>query len=181
MNYKNFIQLIICSTLIIVGCSKEESTQNEHGSVLSEAANAGVGASQIDGIGILATNEECDSPAEGAVYALRMTGDLVGCLFIYIDYYKCSPSGAYYEEGREYFVGTYKGETGSFWTTYKFEAKYEGCNPDGSYYGAEILGRCQHPIVLGSGEGVFEGVKGRLDIKDDIDAGNYPYRGHFNW
>jgi hypothetical protein len=42
--------------------------------------------------------------------------------------------------------------------TYKFEAKYEGCAPDGSYLGAEILGRCQHPVVNSSGEGVFESV-----------------------
>jgi hypothetical protein len=47
--------------------------------------------------------------------------------------------------------------------------------------GAEIFGRCQHPIVNGSGEGVFSGVTGRLDMKDDIEAGNYPYRGHLKF
>jgi hypothetical protein len=36
-------------------------------------------------------------------------------------------------------------------------------------------------MVKGSGEGVFEGATGRLDFKDDIDAGNYPYRGHFTF
>ena len=45
----------------------------------------------------------------------------------------------------------------------------------------EIFGRCQHPIVAGSGTGVFEGVTGRLDFKDDIAAGNFPYRGHFKF
>jgi hypothetical protein len=62
----------------------------------------------------------------------------------------------------------------SFQTTYKFEAKYEGCAADGAYISAELKGRCQHPIVEGSGTGVFEGVTGRLDMKDDIEAGNYP-------
>ena len=55
----------------------------------------------------------------------------------------------------------------------QFEARYEGCAPNGSNIGAEIFGRCQHPIVAGSGEGVFEGVTGRIDMKDDIEAGNY--------
>jgi hypothetical protein len=83
--------------------------------------------------------------------------------------------------GREYFVGTYNEEAGTFWTTYKFEAKFEDCSEDGSYLGMEIFGRCQHPIVKGSGTGVFEGVTGRLDFKDDIAAGNFPYRGHLNF
>ena len=82
-------------------------------------------------------------------------------------------------KGREHFIGTYMGEQGEFWTTYRFEAKYEGCNEDGSYQGLEILGRCQHPLADGSGIGVFEGATGRLDMKDDIENGNYPYRGHF--
>jgi hypothetical protein len=55
-----------------------------------------------------------------------MTGDLEGCLYIFVDEYECSPSGTYREIGRELFVGSYNGGSGSFWTTYKFEAKYEG-------------------------------------------------------
>jgi hypothetical protein len=33
-------------------------------------------------------------------------------------------------------------------------------------------------MVKGSGEGVFEGATGRLDFKDDVSVGNFPYRGH---
>jgi hypothetical protein len=110
-----------------------------------------------------------------------LTGDLKGCLNVFIDDFECSPSGTYREEGREYFVGTYKGKTGTFWTGYKFEGKYEGCAANGAALGAEIFGRCQHPIVEGSGEGAFEGVTGRLDFKDDIEAGNFPYRGHLQF
>jgi hypothetical protein len=61
--------------------------------------------------------------------------------------------------------------------TYRFEAKYE----DVDNLAGEIFGRCQHVIVDGSGTGVFEGVAGRFNIKDDIAAGDFPYRGHLRW
>ena len=47
--------------------------------------------------------------------------------------------------------------------TYKFEARYEDC--DGGPLGAEIFGRCQHPIVAGSGTGVFNGVTGQINLR----------------
>jgi hypothetical protein len=103
-----------------------------------------------------------------------MTGDLQGCLYVFVETAECSPSGTYRETGNEIFVGQYNGGAGTFRTTYKFEAKYQDCpNLVG-----EIVGRCQHPIIAGSGNGVFAGVTGRLDFKDDIEAGNFPYRGH---
>jgi hypothetical protein len=113
--------------------------------------------------------------------ASLQTGDLQGCLYTFIDEYKCFENGIYLEKGRELFVGTYKGKTGSFRTTYTFEAQFEGCNGDGSPKGAEIRGRCQHPIVEGSGTGDFKGVTGRLDFIDDIKAGNFPYTGHLKF
>lgn len=182
MNSKNFIRLAVCLGVINLGCSKEypvseASSINENRTLLQKAR----GATQIDGIGYFDATDVCNAAGQGAAYAVTMTGDLTGCLIIFIDAYECSPSGTYREVGREYFVGTYKGQAGSFWTTYKFEAKYEGCAADGSYLGAEILGRCQHPVVEGSGQGVFHGVTGRLDMKDDIAAGNYPYRGHLKF
>lgn len=143
------------------------------------AANKANGATQISGIGFYATTGECDYESQGAAYAIRMTGDLEGCLYAFIDDFECSPSGTYREEGREYFVGTYNGQPGTFWTNYKFEAKYEDC--DGGPLGAEIFGRCQHPIVAGSGTGVFGGVTGQLNFKDDIEAGNFPFRGHLRF
>ncbi|HEX7846813.1 MAG TPA: hypothetical protein VF476_13510 [Chitinophagaceae bacterium] len=145
------------------------------------SANRSSGATQISGLGFWDAADGCNSGAQGADFALTMTGDLEGCLYVFVDEFECSPSGTYSEIGREKFVGTYNGEAGEFWTTYRFEAKYEGCAENGSYLGLEIFGRCQHPIVEGSGKGVFDGVKGRLDLKDDIEAGNYPYRGHFRF
>ena len=136
------------------------------------------GATQISGIGFPAATGECiDSQGAGSDFAIRMTGDLEGCHYVFVETATCSPSGTYRETGTELFVGSYNGGTGTFETTYRFEAKYEDC-PN---LIAEILGRCQHPIVSGSGEGVFAGVSGRLDFKDDIEAGNFPYRGHLRF
>ncbi len=187
MKNKIFTQLISCTALIILGCSNEdivssEVTQGKQESVISKANLQGkAGATQISGVGFYAEPDECDSAGEGASYAVRMTGDLEGCLYVFVDEYNCSPSGTYRETGREHFVGTYKGDPGTFWTGYKFEAKFEGCADDGSPLGAEIFGRCQHPVVKGSGDGIFEGVTGRMDFKDDIEAGNFPYRGHLKF
>jgi len=141
-------------------------------------AHAG-GATQISGIGYFAEPGECtdDPEGEGADFANRIEGDLEGCLYVFVETATGSPSGTYRETGSEIFVGKYNGESGTFRTTYKFEAKYE----DWTTLEVEIFGRCQHPIVVGSGTGVFYGATGRLNFKDDIEAGNFPYRGHLRW
>lgn len=183
------IPLFIAVSFVVFTSCKKTATPIaatiEQESVLRKAGGATLGkargATQISGVGFFAETGECNSASQGATYAIRMTGDLEGCFYVFIEEFECSPSGTYREKGRELFVGTYNGKTGTFWTTYKFEAKYEGCAEDGSYLGAEIFGRCQHPIVEGSGDGVFEGVTGRLDLKDDIEAGNFPYRGHLKF
>lgn len=185
MNNKTIIGFVFGVALIIAGCSKDSSlyqdlAQSKKGSDLSNTKAAKQGSIQLSGIGYFDATDECNSAAQGAAYSISMTGDIEGCLYTYVDDYECSPSGTYREVGREYFVGTYNGVSGSFWTEYKFEAKYEGCAENGSYIGAEIKGRCQHPIVKGSGTGVFDGATGRVAFKDDIEAGNYPYRMHLN-
>jgi len=134
------------------------------------------GATQISGIGAYAEPGQCnDAAGEGSSYVLTMTGDLEGCHYVFIETASCSPGGTYTERGRETFVGLYHGAPGTFKTTYLFTAKYRDCD----HFVGEVAGRCQHPLVAGSGEGVFEGVTGRFDMKDDIEAGNFPYRGHF--
>jgi len=176
MKHKTFISLSFFLVVILFACSKDNNPVSPK-EILSEeqtAANNSAGATQIAGLGFYATSNECDYESQGAVYAIKMTGDLEGCLYAFIDDFECSPSGTYREEGREFFVGTYNGQPGTFWTTYKFEAKYEDC--DGGPLGAEIFGRCQHPIVTDSGTGVFAGVTGQINFKDDIEAGNFPYR-----
>lgn len=158
-----------------MSCTQQESLLPSE----TDAVEVRSGAIQIEGVGYFAESE-CDVAGAGADFALYLTGDLEGCLYVYVESYDCSPSGTYHESGQEHFVGTYNEQSGSFWTSYKFEAKYEGCE-DGFYVGAEIFGRCQHPIQAGSGEGVFEGVRGRIDFKDDVETGTFPYRGHLKY
>ncbi|MDC3953163.1 DUF3224 domain-containing protein [Polyangium jinanense] len=141
------------------------------------------GATQIDGLALAPVSEstpECpDLDTFGADFFNPMTGDLNGCLYVIVETSECKPSGTYLETGREIFVGSYNGNEGTFETTYRFEAKYEDC-PDPA---TEIFGRCQHPIVPGSGTGVFEGVTGRLDFKDNVedDPITFSYRGHLRF
>ena len=131
------------------------------------------GAKQISGVGFWPGPGECTDPqGDGSSYAVKMTGDLKGCHYTFVETSVCSPSGTYREAGTEIFVD--KDGGGSFKTTYTFEAKYQDC----ANAAGEIFGRCQHPIVPGSGTGIYEGVTGRLDFKDDVQAGNFPYRGH---
>ena len=138
------------------------------------------GATQISGDARFAEEGECvdpDGPGAGADYALVMTGDLTGCLYTDVGPAESSPSGTYRETGTELFVGSYLNRSGTFETTYRFEAKYE----DVDTLSGEIFGRCQHPIVEGSGTVIFEGVSGRLDFKDDVETGTFLYRGHLRY
>ncbi len=134
-------------------------------------------ATQISGIGYPTAPGDCTDPqGQGSDFATLMTGDLKGCVYTFVESAVCSPSGVYRETGREVFVRQ-GGGNDTFGTTYQFEAKYQDC-PN---LVQEIVGRCQHPIVEGSGTGAYEGVTGRLDFKDDIEAGNFPYKGHLQW
>ena len=135
------------------------------------------GATQISGVAVLDEADECDSGSVGADYALIMDGDLEGCLYTFVDHEtaQSSPSGTYRETGTETFVAS--DGSGTFETTYRFEAKYE----DVANLSGEIFGRCQHPIVEGSGTGIFEGVSGQLFFKDDVESGTFPYRGHLQF
>ena len=98
---------------------------------------------------------------------LILTGDLEGCLYSEILTATTTPSGVYHETGRELVVASLNGgPTGRFTTTYKFEAKLDTTT------GAELKGRCQHPITKGSGTGGFAGATGRLGFKDLVDLGH---------
>ena len=182
INIKILIGVIFCSAIITPGCTKQtpgppELKQSDQGISILKME----GVTQISGAGSFATSNECDAASQGAAFAFKLTGDLTGCLYNFPDYFECSPSGTYRQDGREFFVGTYKGEPGTFWTTYKFEGRYEDCAENGTPLGPEIFGRCQHPLVEESGDGVFEGASGRLDFKDDVQTGTFYYRGHLGF
>ncbi|GLU44027.1 hypothetical protein [Allomuricauda sp. NBRC 101325] len=178
MKTKSLIYFIVGLALILTGCSCENNDVQESD---IQATTLKAGATQINGIGYYAEETDCDYTAAGADFALGMSGDLEGCLYVFVEDYGCTPSGIYLESGTEIFTGYYKGEYGTFVTTYKFEAKYEGCSEDGFFLGAEIFGRCQHPVVKGSGTGVFEGVTGRINFVDDVVTMEFPYKGHLKY
>ena len=137
------------------------------------------GAQQISGTGTYAAEGACtDQEGDGASYVLTLTGSLQGCHYVFVENSRCLESGAYYESGTELFVGKYNGQAGTFRTTYVFTAKYHDCTT----FAGEVAGRCQHPFVNGSGTGVFEGIKeARIDMRDDVTEGDFPYRGHIQF
>ena len=171
--------LALCTSaalVLSVGCGPDSPTATGPAAQLEQSGLGAGGAAQISGIGYYAEPGQCnDSDGQGADYVLTMTGDLEGCHYVFVEAARCSAGGAYSESGTETFVGLYNGAPGTFKTTYLFTAKYRDC----ANLSGEIAGRCEHPLVAGSGEGVFEGVTGRFDMQDDIETGSFPYRGHF--
>jgi hypothetical protein len=87
------------------------------------------GATQISGVGFYDDDVTCDdSERAGADYALVMKGGLKeGCLYTFVGPHVSSPSGTYRETGTELFVAS--DGSGTFETTYRFEAKYEDVGP----------------------------------------------------
>lgn len=139
-------------------------------------------ATQVSGEGFFDA-VQCPAPPAGyedftSYPGIVMTGSLEGCWYTKVVTSKETPGGVYLESGEEVFVGSLDGGAeGIFATTYKFESKWD---PDVST-GVELRGRCQHPLVAGSGTGGFEGAVGRIDFKDIIgDPVTYIYRGHIS-
>ena len=133
---------------------------------------SGAGNIHVSGEAVFDAEGECTEIP--SVFTMQITGDLVGCWYTHeFEVVQNTPSGVYMERGTERFIGCLAdGATcGTFDTTYKFTAKY---NADGS----QKNGRCQHPITFGTGD--FAGIKGRIDFKDDVDAGIANYRGYFS-
>jgi hypothetical protein len=154
------------------------------GLIVALAAPAPAATNQVSGVGIFDTTGQCPDPPTGyedftSLPPLVMTGSLEGCWFTKIVTAKDNgtPSGVYQERGEEVFVGSLAGGPGgTFATTYKFTSKWD---PDVST-GSEVRGRCEHPIVAGSGTGSFEAATGRVDFKDNVVTGEFIYRGHIS-
>ncbi len=134
---------------------------------------AAEGNTQISGVGVWGTVEQCDAlPSE--LPPIVMAGDLQGCWYTTsLQVVHTTPSGGYRESGTETFIGCLSDGTtcGTISTTYQFEGKFA---PDGS----EIHGHCEHPFVSGTGD--FEGIKGQMFFKDDVETGELNWRGHFS-
>lgn len=139
-------------------------------------ATAMAGTTQVSGSGVY--NPACTPPsAAGTAPAdtgdydpLDLAGSLDGCWYTYISDAKETPSGTYKETGTELFVGCLNETTcGRFTTTYTFTGKFASS-------GAEIHGRCQHPVTGTTGG--FAGMSGVIQFKDDVDTGIFYYRGN---
>lgn len=152
------------------------------GSVALGVTPAAAGTTQISGTGAFDTTGVCGPPPAG--YAsftdyppIVMSGSLRGCWYTDVQSVRDNgaPSGVYLERGAEVFIGSLNGgPVGTFATTYFFSSQW---SPDVTS-GAEVRGRCQHPIEAGSGTGGFAGATGRLDFKDEVLTGTYSWRGH---
>jgi hypothetical protein len=155
------------------------------GWTMAGSALASASSNQISGVAVFdLSGATCEGPpveyADFVSYPpLLLSGSLEGCWYTRVDSVKDNgaPSGVYLETGREVFVGRLDGgPVGVFVTTYRFESKWD---PDVST-GSELRGRCQHPIVAGSGTGGFAGATGRVDFKDVVADGSFVYRGHIS-
>ena len=139
--------------------------------VFMAAPGSAAGNTQISGVGVYVSTAEC--PDRPSVYPpIEMSGGLVGCWYTdAFEVVQTTPSGGYQERGEETFIGCLSDGTtcGTFSTTYKFTAKY-------TVDGSEIFGRCEHPFVSGTGD--FEGITGRVNFVDDVQTGEFNYKGH---
>ena len=140
------------------------------------------GATQVSGA--TSGEIECPGPPEGfgtADYVIPIDGDLTGCIYGVITEARCHPGGTYQEVADEIFVKD--GDPSStFELTEFYTAKFDFGEPcDFGTIEGQQFGRCKHPIVSGSGTGEYEGVSGRLDFKDDVDAGTATYTGHLRY
>jgi hypothetical protein len=109
----------------------------------------------------------------GSDFALEMTGDLNGCLSIFVQSFTCEelPDFDHYtERGREVFEGTWRGKDGKFRTEYVVDAAYGTgfCQsleavPD---FALELSGSCIHEIDGRSG--VFSNADGVYTMFDVI-------------
>jgi len=147
------------------------------GLLLALPTRADAATSQLTGTAFFnpSMGTPCPEPPVGydSYPPLVMRGSLEGCWYTHIETARTTRGGVYLESGEELFVGRLDGgPVGTFTTAYKFEAKLDRD-------GTEVRGRCQHPVVFGSGTGGFSGATGRVDFKDIIgDPVTYVYRGH---
>jgi hypothetical protein len=115
--------------------------------------------------------------------AYTMAGGLIGCWY-QDSFNPHSPigtlSGVFQGTGTEHFVGCLdlNGDgtcdagdpSGTLSFTYQVSLKFDPVT------GAEIHGRCQHPIVSGTGD--FAGATGVITFHDDVANGTARYNGH---
>jgi len=136
-------------------------------SVLASMILAGGSTALADGngksISISGNSTFSNCGVAGSDFALGMTGDLEGCLSIFVQGFTCKELADfdhYTERGREAFVGTLRGKQGRFTTNYTVDAAYAKGFCQSLDFSLELSGSCIHEIlgrsgVFTDGEGVF--------------------------
>jgi hypothetical protein len=136
-------------------------------SVLASMILAGGSTALADGngksISISGNSTFSNCGVAGSDFALGMTGDLAGCLSIFVQGFTCKELADfdhYTERGREAFVGTLRGKQGRFTTDYTVDAAYAKGFCQSLDFSLELSGSCIHEIhgrsgVFTDGEGVF--------------------------
>lgn len=149
-------------------------------------------------IGFSGNSTFADCGSAGSDFALLMTGDLEGCLSIFVRGVTCKELGDfahYTERGREVFVGTLRGKQGRFATNYTVDAAYAKGFCQSFNYSLELSGSCIHKIhgrsgVFKDGEGVFTlfdvitnvtGDPGTGEFTAGSGANNFLYSGHIQF
>jgi hypothetical protein len=150
---------------------------------LLAAAPASAATFQVSGVqSAPVSSGPCFDP--NALTSLVMTGGLVGCWYTdtvvtHSAQPNGTPSGTIQATGTEHFVGcldldadgSCTGDpSGSLAFTFQFSGKFDPST------GAEIFGRCQHPIVSGTGD--LADASGVITFQDDVTNGTSLYTGH---
>ncbi len=143
------------------------------------AAPATAGTTRVSGNQTpVALGDPCIAGDPSSLGTYRVDGSLVGCWYTDEFTFREHPSGTVQATGREHFIGcldrsgdgTCTGDpSGTLFFEFQFSGKYDLVTL------AEIRGRCQHPIV--SGTGGFVGAGGVLTFKDDVSTGIATYTG----
>ena len=95
------ILFLTAVTVCLYACQKRrDSPVRPLEEKITASANKVNGATQISGLGFWDATDGCNSAGQGADFALTMSGDLEGCLYVFVDDFECSPSGTYREAGR---------------------------------------------------------------------------------
>jgi hypothetical protein len=148
---------------------------------VSLAAPAGAGIEHVSGV--QSVPNTCSGPVPGEA-GNAMAGSLVGCwitdTFVWRHGYPNEQTGALRATGTEHFVGCLDVDgdgscgggnpSGTLGFTFNYQGKWD--------YDHNVLiwGRCEHPIV--SGSGAFTGATGRIHFVDDPASGTASYAGH---
>lgn len=110
-----------------------------------------------------------DCGLNGSDLGLLMTGDLQGCLSIFVKGYTCKELNGfdhYTERGREVYVGAWRGKQGRFATDYTVSAAYASGFCQSFDFSLQLSGSCTHNIHGQSG--IFAGAAGVFTLFDVV-------------